>query len=173
MKKTIIWGIVIVALLLGGDLTYQHYSRPQTQDATTSTVRMHKNKKKAKSPLPEKNSSSQKTTNKDSNDNSSTSSSSSSSQSSTQSSSSSNSSSVDTGNAGKQGAGKMGDHTVNGKTVQDDTLAAIKKQLNVLGFDANAWSPQDMINLYRYANQQGTTSPAAITKDEVNAYLKQ
>lgn len=177
MKKPIIWGFVIIALLLGGDMVYLHNSRPQSSNVETTKVHVNKNKKRsAKPPLPEKNTSNQdsskETSNKDKNESSSTSSSSTSN---TQSSDNTNSSSssVNTGNAGKQGAGKMGDHTVNGKTVQDDTLAAIKKQLNALGFDANSWSPQDMIDLYRYANRNGTTSPEAITKDEVNAYLKQ
>ena len=65
-----------------------------------------------------------------------------------------------------------GDHTVNGQTVQADTLSKIKKQLDSLGYNSSAWSPQDMINLYRSVNQDGQTKPNQITKDDVESYLK-
>lgn len=65
-----------------------------------------------------------------------------------------------------------GDHTVNGQTVQDDTLTEIKKQLDSLGYNSSAWSPQDMIDLYRSVNQTSRTNPSQITKDDVENYLK-
>ncbi|KRM39384.1 lipoprotein [Lactobacillus hamsteri DSM 5661 = JCM 6256] len=65
-----------------------------------------------------------------------------------------------------------GDHTVNGQTVQADTLSEIKKQLDSLGYNSSAWSPQDMINLYRSVNQDSQAKPSQITKDDVESYLK-
>lgn len=78
----------------------------------------------------------------------------------------------DTGTAGQKGAGKMGDHTVAGKTVDDDQLSSIKKKLDSLGYNSASWSPQDMIDLFRSANENGHSSPDQITKDDVENYLK-
>ncbi len=67
----------------------------------------------------------------------------------------------------------MGDHTVNGKVVDSDTISQIKKRLDSLGYNSAAWSPQDMIDLYRVVNNQnGKSTPEDITKDDVESYLK-
>lgn len=86
------------------------------------------------------------------------------------SSSQSSTSSTATGTAGSTGAGAKGDHTVDGKTVTQPTIKEIKDRLNKLGYNANAWSPQDLIDLYRHAYENGHTSPDQITKEDVDSY---
>ncbi|MDF7638181.1 hypothetical protein PT285_01850 [Lactobacillus sp. ESL0791] len=81
----------------------------------------------------------------------------------------SSSSGGDTGNAGKTGEGAPGDHTVNGKTVTPAEIKEIKAQVAKAGEDANAWSPQDLIDLYRSSKR---TSPSQITKQDIANYLK-
>lgn len=80
------------------------------------------------------------------------------------------SSSRDTGTAGSTGAGAMGDHTVNGKTVTQPTLDEIRAQLTKLGYNASAWSPQDLIDLFRHASENGHTKPEQITKEDVDSF---
>lgn len=174
MKKTIIWVLAILILIVGGGI-YLHRTSSRPQNTATPTVKV-KPKKKKIHPQPAKQSSISNSTTTYNKENKTKSSSSSSSSAAASSSSSnqasqSSSSSMNTGTAGKQGAGKMGDHTVNGQTVGNNTLAQIKQQLSNLGYDANAWSPQDMINLYRSVNQNGTKTPAQITKNDVENYL--
>lgn len=175
MKKTIIGEIIAIILILGGGFYYLH-SAPVRHPASPVT---HVSKKKTRPKAP---ASKQPAThhsarpynkeNKTKKKSATASSASSSSASKSSSASAAqSSSSVSTGTAGQRGAGKMGDHTVNGKTVQSGTLAQIKQQLSSLGYDANAWSPQDMINLYRSVNQNGSKTPAQITKNDVENYL--
>lgn len=71
-----------------------------------------------------------------------------------------------------QGEAKAGDHTVNGKVVSDKMISILQERLNSLGFNPEAWSPQDVINLYRYCSQKGHSDPGQITKQDVESYLK-
>lgn len=71
-----------------------------------------------------------------------------------------------------QGEAQAGDHTVNGKTVSAKTISIIQERLHSLGFNPDAWSPQDVINLYRYCSQKGHSDPGQITKEDVESYLK-
>lgn len=48
----------------------------------------------------------------------------------------------------------------------------IRTQLDKLGESTAGWSPQDLINLFNYAYQQGHTTIDSITKDDVEGYLK-
>lgn len=79
-----------------------------------------------------------------------------------------------TGNAGKvkNGAGAMGDHKVKGEEVTQPTIDAIKKRMDSLGYNSNAWSPQDVINMYRKAANNGHDSVDSITKEDIQSYLK-
>lgn len=175
MKKTIIWILAILAIIAGGGI-YLHRTSSRPQNTAAPTVKVKPKKKKIHR-QPAKQSSSSNSASTYNKENKAKTSSSSSSSAAVSSSSSqaqtkqSSSSSVNTGTAGKQGAGKMGNHTVNGQTVSNNVLAQIKQQLNNLGYDANAWSPQDMINLYRSVNQNGVKTPAQITKNDVENYL--
>lgn len=65
-----------------------------------------------------------------------------------------------------------GDQKVQGKTVDSTMVEAIRKQLNQLGFYANSWSPQDIINLYRQAAANGHTQPSQITAEDVRNWLQ-
>lgn len=65
-----------------------------------------------------------------------------------------------------------GNQKVQGKTVDSSTVEAIRKQLNQLGFYANSWSPQDIINLYRQAAANGHTQPSQITAEDVRNWLQ-
>lgn len=87
--------------------------------------------------------------------------------------SSSSTSDSDTGNAGKVegGAGAKEDQTVNGKSVSKSTISAINKQIDKAGYDSSSWSPQDSINLYRKASENGHTSPSSITKEDIKDYI--
>ncbi|WEV43811.1 hypothetical protein OZX56_00815 [Lactobacillus sp. ESL0684] len=84
-------------------------------------------------------------------------------------SSSTNKANEDTGNAGKTGEGSMGDHKVHGKTVTDDQITQLRKQVGSLGFDAMSWSPQDLIDMYR---KSGRSNINQITKKDIQTYLK-
>lgn len=64
------------------------------------------------------------------------------------------------------------DHTVNGSNVSLSTQDQIRNRLKALGISPNPWSPQDLINLYRYATTQGHKTPNDITKSDVENYLK-
>lgn len=79
-----------------------------------------------------------------------------------------------TGNAGKvkNGAGAMGDHKVKGEEVTQPTIDAIKKRMDSLGYNSSAWSPQDVINMYRKAADNGHDSVDSITKEDIESYLK-
>lgn len=90
------------------------------------------------------------------------------------SSSSSEASKQSTGNAGKvkNGAGAMGDHKVKGEEVTQPTIDAIKKRMDSLGYNSSAWSPQDVINMYRKAADNGHDSVDSITKEDIESYLK-
>ena len=48
----------------------------------------------------------------------------------------------------------------------------IRTHLDNLGESTAGWSPQDLINLFNYAYQQGHTTIDSITKDDVKGYLK-
>lgn len=85
------------------------------------------------------------------------------------SSNSANSNGGDTGNAGKTGEGSMGDHKVHGQTVTNDQIAQLRKRVTKLGYEGMAWSPQDLIDLYR---KSGRANPDQITKNDVQSYLK-
>ncbi len=79
-----------------------------------------------------------------------------------------------TGNAGKvkNGAGAMGDHKIKGEEVTKPTIDAIKKRMDSLGYNSSAWSPQDVINMYRKAADNGHDSVDSITKEDIESYLK-
>lgn len=169
MKKRLVIAICALILILGGEAFYLHQqnaaSRPSHPRVTKVKPYHHikqpkqRNNNKVSSPSSSssKLSSSAKTSSQSS-----------------QASSSAQSSSrrVNTGNAGKHGAGKMGNHQVNGQAVSQSTLSQIKSRLTALGYDASSWSPQDMINLWRFASGRGVTSPAAISRQNVQQYLK-
>lgn len=160
MKKSILWGIIAIVFIVGGGgifLNEQHqHSTSQPAEQTSSKKVSRKSSSLTSSSAIS----------------SSAASSSSKAASSTSAADSSSKDINNTGNAGKQGAGKMGDHTVNGKEVDQETIENVKKKLKSLGYNPASWSPQDIINLYRYASNQGHDTPDKITKDDVNGYLK-
>lgn len=69
----------------------------------------------------------------------------------------------------KTGAGAMGDHKVNGKTVASSQISQLRKKVGSLGYDSSSWSPQDLIDLYR---KSGHSDPNQITKNDIKSYLK-
>ncbi|MFR0614530.1 hypothetical protein ACLUXJ_09210 [Lactobacillus porci] len=70
-----------------------------------------------------------------------------------------------------EGAGQSVNDQVGGQTVTARDVQQIRNQLASLGEDSSGWSPQDLINLFRYANEQGHTTIDSITKDDVKGYL--
>lgn len=70
-----------------------------------------------------------------------------------------------------EGAGQSVNDQVGGQTVTARDVQQIRNQLAKLGEDSSGWSPQDLINLFRYANEQGHTTIDSITKDDVKGYL--
>lgn len=70
-----------------------------------------------------------------------------------------------------EGAGQSINDQVGGQTVTARDVQQIRNQLANLGEDSSGWSPQDLINLFRYANEQGHTTIDSITKDDVKGYL--
>ena len=111
-----------------------------------------------------------------SSENSSSSSSDSSSKSSSKESSSSSSSaaSISASSSSNQaeGSGTSNNDKVGGSTVTSRDVQQIRNQLDNLGESTAGWSPQDLINLFNYAYQQGHTTIDSITKDDVEGYLK-
>ena len=112
-----------------------------------------------------------------SSENSSSSSSDSSSKSSSKASSSSSSSSSAASSASSssnqaEGSGTSNNDKVGGSTVTSRDIQQIRTQLDNLGESTAGWSPQDLINLFNYAYQQGHTTIDSITKDDVEGYLK-
>ncbi|ASW12500.1 hypothetical protein [Lactobacillus delbrueckii] len=112
----------------------------------------------------------------DSSSESSSSSSSSDSSSSKASSSSSSSSSAASSSSSSsnraEGSGTSNNDKVGGSTVTSRDVQQIRTQLDKLGESTAGWSPQDLINLFNYAYQQGHTTIDSITKDDVEGYLK-
>lgn len=109
----------------------------------------------------------------DSSSKSSSSSSSSDSSSSKASSSSSSSSSAASSSSNQaEGSGTSNNDKVGGSTVTSRDIQQIRTQLDKLGESTAGWSPQDLINLFNYAYQQGHTTIDSITKDDVEGYLK-
>lgn len=112
----------------------------------------------------------------DSSSESSSSSSSSDSSSSKASSSSSSSSSAASSSSSSsnraEGSGTSNNDKVSGSTVTSRDVQQIRTQLDKLGESTAGWSPQDLINLFNYAYQQGHTTIDSITKDDVEGYLK-
>lgn len=112
----------------------------------------------------------------DSSSESSSSSSSSDSSSSKASSSSSSSSSAASSSSSSsnraEGSGTSNNDKVGGSTVTSRDVQQIRTQLDNLGESTAGWSPQDLINLFNYAYQQGHTTIDSITKDDVEGYLK-
>ncbi|TVV07118.1 hypothetical protein FOF68_06665 [Lactobacillus jensenii] len=93
--------------------------------------------------------------------------------SSSSSSSSMQSSSSSSSNSNSKMNGEFsGNRTVDGKNVSSATQSEIRNRLNSLGYNASPWSPQNIINLYRYAFAQGHKTPDSITKSDVENYLK-
>ena len=70
-----------------------------------------------------------------------------------------------------EGAGQSINDQVGGQTVTARDVQQIRNQLANLGEDSSGWSPQDLINLFRYANEHGHTTIDSITKDDVKGYL--
>ena len=70
-----------------------------------------------------------------------------------------------------EGAGQSINDQVGGQTVTARDVQQIRNQLANLGEDSSGWSPQDLITLFRYANEQGHTTIDSITKDDVKGYL--
>lgn len=112
----------------------------------------------------------------DSSSESSSSSSSSDSSSSKASSSSSSSSSAASSSSSSsnqaEGSGTSNNDKVGGSTVTSRDVQQIRTQLDKLGESTAGWSPQDLINLFNYAYQQGHTTIDSITKNDVEGYLK-
>ncbi len=109
----------------------------------------------------------------DSSSSESSSSSSSSDSSSSKASSSSNSSSAASSSSNQaEGSGTSNNDKVGGSTVTSRDVQQIRTQLDKLGESTAGWSPQDLINLFNYAYQQGHTTIDSITKDDVEGYLK-
>ncbi len=88
--------------------------------------------------------------------------------------SSSSSSSAASGSSSNQaeGSGTSNNDKVGGSTVTSRDVQQIRNQLDNLGESTAGWSPQDLINLFNYAYQQGHTTIDSITKDDVEGYLK-
>ena len=107
-----------------------------------------------------------------SSESSSSSSSSDSSSSKASSSSSSSSSAVSSSSNQAEGSGTSNNDKVGGSTVTSRDVQQIRTQLDKLGESTAGWSPQDLINLFNYAYQQGHTTIDSITKDDVEGYLK-
>lgn len=103
---------------------------------------------------------------------SSDSSSKSSSKESSSSSSSAASSSASSSSNQAEGSGTSNNDKVGGSTVTSRDVQQIRTQLDNLGESTAGWSPQDLINLFNYAYQQGHTTIDSITKDDVKGYLK-
>ncbi len=103
---------------------------------------------------------------------SSDSSSKSSSKESSSSSSSDASSSASSSSNQAEGSGTSYNDKVGGSTVTSRDVQQIRTQLDNLGESTAGWSPQDLINLFNYAYQQGHTTIDSITKDDVEGYLK-
>lgn len=103
---------------------------------------------------------------------SSSSSDSSSKSSSKESSSSSSSAASSSSNNQAEGSGTSNNDKVGGSTVTSRDVQQIRTQLDNLGESTAGWSPQDLINLFHYAYQQGHTTIDSITKDDVKGYLK-
>lgn len=158
MKKSFLWGIIAIIIVISGGGFIIHEENKQNAAPSSQTASSKTSSKKSSSQ-----------TSSDSSEDSSDSSSASSS--SEDSSSQSQSSSSDTGTAGQQGEGKAGDHTVNGKTVSEDTIINVKDKIKSLGFNPNAWSPQDIIDLYRFCVNRGHSDPDQITRSDVQDYL--
>lgn len=123
--------------------------------------------KEAKSKQDESSSSSE-----NSSSSSSDSSSKSSSKESSSSSSSAASSSASSSSNQAEGSGTSNNDKVGGSTVTSRDVQQIRTQLDNLGESTAGWSPQDLINLFNYAYQQGHTTIDSITKDDVEGYLK-
>lgn len=85
------------------------------------------------------------------------------------SSSSANSSSSSSNQA--EGQSQSSNDKVNGSTVTSRDTQQIRNQLDNLGVGSSGWSPQDLINLFRYASSQGHTTIDSITKSDVEGYL--
>lgn len=107
-----------------------------------------------------------------SSESSSSSSSSDSSSSKASSSSSSSSSAASSSSNQAEGSGASNNDKVGGSTVTSRDVQQIRTQLDKLGESTAGWSPQDLINLFNYAYQQGHTTIDSITKDDVEGYLK-
>lgn len=123
--------------------------------------------KEAKSKQDESSSSSE-----NSSSSSSDSSSKSSSKESSSSASSAASSSASSSSNQAEGSGTSNNDKVGGSTVTSRDVQQIRNQLDNLGESTAGWSPQDLINLFNYAYQQGHTTIDSITKDDVEGYLK-
>ena len=109
----------------------------------------------------------------DSSSSSESSSSASSSKSSSKESSSSSSSAASSSSSNQaEGSGTSNNDKVGGSTVTSRDVQQIRNQLDNLGESTAGWSPQDLINLFNYAYQQGHTTIDSITKDDVEGYLK-
>lgn len=109
----------------------------------------------------------------DSSSSSESSSSDSSSKSSSKESSSSSSSTASSSSSNQaEGSGASNNDKVGGSTVTSRDIQQIRNQLDKLGESTAGWSPQDLINLFNYAYQQGHTTIDSITKDDVEGYLK-
>lgn len=109
----------------------------------------------------------------DSSSSSESSSSASSSKSSSKESSSSSSSAASSSSSNQaEGSGASNNDKVGGSTVTSRDVQQIRNQLDNLGESTAGWSPQDLINLFNYAYQQGHTTIDSITKDDVEGYLK-
>lgn len=70
-----------------------------------------------------------------------------------------------------EGQSQSSNDKVNGSTVTSRDTQQIRNQLDNLGVGSGGWSPQDLINLFRYASSQGHTTIDSITKSDVEGYL--
>lgn len=70
-----------------------------------------------------------------------------------------------------EGQSQSSNDKVNGSTVTSRDTQQIRNQLDNLGVGSSGWSPQDLINLFRYASSQGHTTIDSITKSDVEGYL--
>ncbi len=68
-----------------------------------------------------------------------------------------------------EGQSQSSNDKVNGSTVTSRDTQQIRNQLDNLGVGSSGWSPQDLINLFRYASSQGHTTIDSITKSDVKA----
>lgn len=186
MKRATIIIASILVILGAGGLFYTKQFSQNSESTPQKATYNSKNKKKTAQSSQSSESSSSKSLDSNSAESGSTSSeehsSASQSSSKTASSASSSSSSEEktpsskqsTGNAGKvkNGAGAMGDHKIKGEEVTKPTIDAIKKRMDSLGYNSSAWSPQDVINMYRKAADNGHDSVDSITKEDIESYLK-